>query len=264
MYYCIDSLRRWTEIHLSDQQKSATFRRIASRLLDKYGRKSILREFRERFRPSLSNSLIDSAHDLKQFWESAHVSGAHLWISGTPPKEIYERLNIEKLISVKGLSILNVGVGEGYCEMDLVERGQLVDSLDVCDSAISKVKGYIRQGFLDAQDLPSRSYDLVIHHLVAQHMTHEDLREQLRQLLRALKSDGLLAMQFASSQSVAGLVVSDREEHVVMSGGVLRSKDFMKDLIESCSGSVMELFDKEAWTNSDCQYISAHITSNQS
>ena len=211
---------------MSDQQKSATFRRVVSRLLDKYGRKSVLRELRERFRPSLSNSLINSAHDLEQFWEAAHVSGAHLWISGTPPKEIYERLNIKKLVGVKGLSILNVGVGEGYCEMDLVEKGHLVDALDVCNSAISKVHDFIRQGYLAAQDLPSRSYDLIIHHLVAQHMTHEDLREQLIHLLRALKGDGLLAMQFASSQSNADLVVSDFEEQVVMSGGVLRSKDF--------------------------------------
>lgn len=247
------------EIHLSDQQKSATFRRLVNRLRDRYGRKSILREFRERFRPTHSKSLIDSAHDLKQFWELAHVSGAHLWISGTPPKEIYERLNIQRLIGAKGLSILNVGVGEGYCEMDLVERGHSVDALDVCDSAISKVDGYIRRGYLAAPDLPSRSYDLIIHHLVAQHMTHEDLREQLTHLIRALKRDGLLAMQFASSQSNSDLVVSDSDEQVVMSGGVLRSKDFMRDLIESCSGTIAGLFNKEAWTNSDCQYISAHI-----
>ena len=252
------------EIRLSDQQKSATIRRVVSRLLDKYGRKSILREFRERFRPSLSNSLIDSAADFKQFWESAHVSGAHLWISGTPPKEIYERLNIQNLIGARGLSILNVGVGEGYCEMDLVERGQLVDSLDVCDSAISKVKGYIRQGFLDAQDLPSRSYDLIIHHLVAQHMTHENLREQLIHLLRALKRDGLLAMQFASSQRNSDLVVSDIQNQVVMSGGVLRSKAFMERLVESCEGTVAGLFNKEAWSNSDCLYVTAHIVSNHS
>lgn len=247
------------EIHLPDQQKSATMRLVVSRLLDEYGRKSVWREIRERFRPSLSNSLIDSATDLKQFWELAHVSGAHLWISGTPPKEIYERLNIKELIDTKGLSILNVGVGEGYCERDLVERGHLVDALDVCDSAIIKVVGFVRQGYLASQDLPSRSYDLIIHHLVAQHMTHEDLREQITHLLRALKRDGLLAMQFASSQSNSDLVVSDSDEQVVMSGGVLRSKDFMMDLIESCSGTIAGLFDREAWTNSDCQYISAHI-----
>ena len=251
-------------IHLSDQQKSATFRRVVSRLLDKYGRKSVLRELRERFRPSLSNSLINSSHDPEQFWEAAHVSGAHLWISGTPPKEIYERLNIKKLVGVKGLSILNVGVGEGYCEMDLVERGHSVDALDVSESAISKVDRYIGRGYLSAQDLPGHYYDLIIHHLVAQHMTHEDLREQLIHLLRALKGDGLLAMQFASSQSNADLVVSDLNQHVVMSGGVLRSKDFMKNLIESCQGSVTGLFDKEAWTNSDCLYVSAHIVTQYS
>lgn len=244
---------------MSDQQKSATIKRALSRLLDKYGRKSILRELRERFRPSLSNRLIDSATDLKQFWELAHVSRAHLWISGTPPKEIYERLNIKELIDTKGLSILNVGVGEGYCERDLVERGHLVDALDVCDSAIIKVVGFVRQGYLASQDLPGMSYDLIIHHLVAQHMTHDNLRDQLTHLLRALKRDGLLAMQFASSQSNSDLVVSDVQKEVVMSGGILRSKDFMKDLIENCEGSVVELFDREAWTNSDCLYVSAHI-----
>jgi len=247
------------EIHLSDQQKSATFRRLVNRLRDKYGRKSILREFRERFRPTHSKSLIDSAHDLKQFWELAHVSGAHLWISGTPPMEIYERLNINKLIDGKTISILNVGVGEGYCEMDLAERGHSVDALDVSESAISKVDRYIGRGYLSAQDLPGHYYDLIIHHLVAQHMTHEDLRDQLNHLMRALSPEGLLAMQFGSSQSNGDLVVSDLDQHVVMSGGVLRSKDFMRHLIDSCSGTVVGLFDKEAWANSDCQYVLAHI-----
>lgn len=244
---------------MSDQQRSANFKRVSSRLLDKYGRRSMTRALRERFRPSLSNNLIESSTNLKQFWDLAHKSGAHLWISGTPPKEIYERLNIENLLSVGGLSILNVGVGEGYCEMDLVERGHLLDALDICDSAISKVDSYIRHGYLAAQNLPSQSYDLILHHLVAQHMSHEDLREQLRHLLRSLKRDGLLAMQFASSQSKSDLVVSDGDEHIVMSGGILRSKKFMTELIESCEGSVAGLFDREAWANSDCLYISVHV-----
>lgn len=247
------------ELRLPDQQKSVTLRRIISRLMDPFGRKSFLREIRDRFRPEHAKKLVLSADGSEQFWNEAHTSGVHLWISGTPPKEIYGRLHVRQLLSGNGLSILNVGVGEGYCEVDLHRKGHFVDALDISEVAIKKVEKFVGSGFLSAHDLPESKYDLIIHHLVAQHMTHKELEEQLFQMIRSLKPLGLLAMQFASSQITPEFNASDDDKTLVMSGGVLRSKRLIREIVENSFGLIKNFYEKENWSNSDCQYITVHI-----
>jgi len=233
--------------------------RALVRLFDSFGRRNIYRNFRDRLRPALASRLVETSVDNEQFWEAAHKRNVHLWISGTPPKEIYERLNIRELLLCKGLSVLNVGVGEGYCEEDLARNGHFVDSLDISRSALERVSRFTAHAYLMARDLQDETYDLVIHHLVAQHMTHQALQDQLTHLVRALKCEGLIAMQFASSQSVPDRTSSDSDGSVVKSGGIFRSKNFMRSLVTICGGTIENLFEKEAWLNSDCQYMTAHI-----
>jgi SAM-dependent methyltransferase len=48
--------------------------------------------------------------------------------------------------------------------------------------------------------LPSSHYDLAISHLTAQHMTDEDLREQIREVTRALKVGGIFSLHLAGSR----------------------------------------------------------------
>lgn len=244
---------------MNNRQKSVTIKKIIQRLLDPFGRKSLLRELRDRLRPSQANRLVDESESLSDFWERAHASNTHLWISGTPPKEIYERLNIGDLISENKFSILNVGVGEGYCEADLSNKGHSVDALDISQSALKRVQKHVRNGFLSARDLPTNSYDLIVHHLVAQHMSHNDLEEQVTHLIRSLKKNGVIAMQFASSQRDHTLVTSDQVKSVVMSGGVLRSKNSIQEIAIHSSGRIRNFFDKEDWLNSECRYVTAHI-----
>lgn len=244
---------------MNNPQKSVTIRRVIQRLMDPFGRKSLLRELRDRFRPSHAKLLVDESDSLPDFWERAHASSTHLWISGTPPKEIYERLNISELVSENKFSILNVGVGEGYCEADLSNKGHSVDALDISQSALRRVHKHVRKGFLSARDLPTNSYDLIVHHLVAQHMSHKDLEEQVTHLIRSLKKNGLIAMQFASSQRDHTLVTSDENKSVVMSGGVLRSKNSIQEIATHSSGRIQNFFDKEDWSNSECRYVTAHI-----
>jgi 2-polyprenyl-3-methyl-5-hydroxy-6-metoxy-1,4-benzoquinol methylase len=207
--------------------------------------------------------LVNEATSLTDFWESAHRSDTHLWISGTPPKEIYDRLNVSKFLTENKLSILNVGVGEGYCEVDLTNKGHSVDSLDISQSALIRVQKYVREGFLSADDLPSNRYDLIIHHLVAQHMSCKDLEVQVAQLVRSLSPTGVIAMQFASSQSDHTLTTSNQSESVLMPGGVLRSKTSIQEIAHRSLGMVQAFFDNENWSHSDCRFLTAHIVRNE-
>ena len=234
--------------------------RIIRRLLDPFGRKSLARDLYDRFRPLHAPGLVKSANGIVDFWDKAHATSSHLWISGTPPREIYERLKVEKLLTAGSLSILNVGVGEGYCEFDLKKKKHLVDSLDISQVALNRVLKVVGTGFLNASLLPLNKYDLILHHLVAQHMTHKDLETQLLYLIGALKNGGLIAMQFASNSTDKNFVQSDADTVVVMSGGVLRSKKFIEDIVKQSGGKVVAFYENEIWANSDCQYISVLIS----
>ena len=234
--------------------------RIIRRLLDPYGRKSLIRDLYDRFRPLHAPGLVKSAVGIVDFWDKAHATSSHLWISGTPPREIYERLKVEKLLAAGSLSILNVGVGEGYCECYLTKKKHLVVSLDISLVALNRVMKVVGAGFVSANLLPLNKYDLILHHLVAQHMTHKDLGSQLSNLINSLKDDGLVAMQFASSSTDKNFVQSDADTAVVMSGGVLRSKKFIEDIVKQSGGKALAFYENEIWANSDCQYISVHIS----
>ncbi len=241
------------------EQSASTLSRIISRLLDPFGRKSLFRDLCDRFRPSHAPGLVKSAVGIVDFWDKAHATSSHLWISGTPPREIYGRLKVEKLLASRSLSVLNVGVGEGYCEFDLTKKKHSVDSLDISQVALNRVGKVIGAGFLSASLLPLNKYDLILHHLVAQHMTHKDLEIQLVNLINSLKDDGLIAMQFASSAKIKNFVESDADPVVVMSGGVLRSKKFIEEIVNQNGGKAIAFYENEIWANSDCQYLSVHI-----
>lgn len=244
---------------MNKHQNRITIRKVLDRFLDPFGRKSTFRALRETLRPSHAMLLVNEAVSSTDFWENAHRSGAHLWISGTPPREIYTRLNISEVVSRDKLSILNVGVGEGYCEVDLTNKGHSVDSLDISRSALMRVRNYVREGFLSAHDLQSNRYDLIIHHLVAQHMSCKDLEVQVTQLVRSLSRTGVIALQFASSQSDHTLTTSNQSESVLMQGGVLRSKTSIKGIANVSLGKLENFFDNENWSHSDCRFVTAHI-----
>lgn len=239
-----------------------TIKKLLDRFLDPFGRKNTFRAVREILRPSHAMLLVSEATSSTDFWENAHRSGSHLWISGTPPKEIYARLNVSRFLSHDKLLILNVGVGEGYCEVDLTNKGHFVDSLDISPSALFRVRKYVREGFLSAHDLPSNRYDLIIHHLVAQHMSCKDLEVQVAQLVRSLNPTGVIALQFASSQSDHTLITSNQSESVLMQGGVLRSQTSIQRITDRSLGIVEAFFDNENWSHSDCRFVTAHIVRN--
>jgi SAM-dependent methyltransferase len=141
------------------------------------------------------------AVSIEKWWELNHQEKNErffFWLTGSAGPEVWEYLEVEDRI-VAGAVVLNVGVGRGYCTRELAKRKSIVHVLDISESALEKVKdvaaGIWRPSTLGV--LPADTFDLAISNLVAQHMRDNDLEEQIRRIVPALKQKGVFALQFA-------------------------------------------------------------------
>ncbi len=208
------------------------------------------------------HGVVDESPSVQEFWNTAHREGMHLWLTGSEPREVFRRLGIEERLfgtQVSELEILNVGVGEGYCTRYLSEHGAVVDCLDISEVALKRVRPFSRQRFLTVDDCASNSYDLIIHHLVAQHMSHIDLQRQMAGLIRALKPQGILAIQYAGSAHDDSLTTWDPDERMCKTGGVLRSNAFFSELVTKAGGKVENMTYAETNLRYGSRFAVAHI-----
>lgn len=177
------------------------------------------------------------------FWEQAHQKNAHLWLTGSDPSEVLGRLGVNDAIlelrnDLGEPRVLDVGVGEGLMSKFLSQNSVSHDSLDISSHALNKVGSNCRHTFLSGSDLPDETYDVIMHHLVAQHMSHQDLSDQLTELLRALRPGGTLALQYSATQDLT-LQEDDSESHQKM-GAVTRNPNWFSEYIENSNQCVIE------------------------
>jgi SAM-dependent methyltransferase len=164
-----------------------------------------------------------------EFWEAAHQQNAHLWLTGSDPDEVLDRLGIKPLIvklrnSGGPARVLDVGVGEGRMARHLSAQEVRHDALDISPTAVARASQWCERGFTSTGELPSDTYDVIMHHLVAQHMSHRDLEEQIRSLVNSLRKGGVLALQYSATDSLA-VADSDDEQHQKM-GAVTRNPEW--------------------------------------
>jgi 2-polyprenyl-3-methyl-5-hydroxy-6-metoxy-1,4-benzoquinol methylase len=191
-----------------------------------------------------SASLLDTSKSVEEFWESSHEIDSELWLTGTDPDWLFNFYDLKSLIkdSDKKLKILNVGVGRGGCTKELAKNGHLVSALDISSAALEKVAKYVQQTYLanDVKTLPTSEFDLIIHHLVAQHMSIDDLKLQVESLISSLAKNGMLCMQIASYQKNDRNDSGDGKMECMM-GAVGRSEEAIKILFDRPSLTVLEI-----------------------
>lgn len=189
-----------------------------------------------------------SVKDLDGFWEDAHAERKSLWLTGSHPKEVIDRLDILIEIADNPHPILDVGVGLGFMVQFLSERGKSVSALDISRTGLDRVRNLVTATYRDSSDLPDETFGLIMHHLVAQHMSDKDLLPQMRHLIRSLSENRLVAMQFASPPkggSSAAVQTIERQA----GGGVTRSPDEMRELVLEAGGEVLEVLPREVFPN---------------
>jgi len=191
-----------------------------------------------------SASLLDTSKSVEEFWESSHEIDSELWLTGTDPDWLFNFYDLNALIKDRNrkLKILNVGVGRGGCTKELAKNGHLVSALDISSAALEKVAKYVQQTYLanDVKTLPTSEFDLIIHHLVAQHMSIDDLKLQVESLISSLAKNGMLCMQIASYQKNDRNDSGDGKMECMM-GAVGRSEEAIKILFDRPSLTVLEI-----------------------
>jgi SAM-dependent methyltransferase len=94
--------------------------------------------------------------------------------------------------------VLNIGVGSGYLEQLLLNRGVDVSSLDPSPESIDRLRNEpnmgarARAGYSQSLPFGDRSFDTVIMTEVLEHLPDEVLHQTLDEVGRVLKSDGEL------------------------------------------------------------------------
>lgn len=172
--------------------------------------------------------------EVAAFWDEAHQRNAHLWLTGSDPSEVLERLGVSSEIlqastHSENAKVLDVGVGEGLMSNFLTRHNLYHDCLDISANALTKVGNTCRNTFLDASDLVSETYDLIMHHLVAQHMSHSNLTDQLRHLVRSLRSDGMLRLQYSTTSQL--ILEGDDSENQQKTGAVNRNPEWFRSAV---------------------------------
>jgi hypothetical protein len=187
---------------------------------------------------------------IEEWWSSCHSSKSdHLspvsklscsyFISDHGGPDLWKALNIANRIAPNVL-VLEIGVGGGKDIRELHARGVKVHGLDITPEALDKVQAFTEGQWLEPQIelLPENFFDIAISHLVTQHIANETLSRQIKYVLRALKTNGIFAMQFADR--VTGVDRASYAETLdcQKEGGVCRSLGMMKEIVNTSGGKI--------------------------
>ena len=189
---------------------------------------------------------------IKDWWDEQHITHNRKWLTSTSLEKYVEYLEIAKEYNLAE-TVLEVGCGTGRATRELCLY-KTVDVLDISDVAIANVANVIRQGYLCPTQLLGNTYDLIIHHLVCQHMTTSDFGNQLCELIRSLKDTGILALQFADAPGRNPNNL-EAQQH----GGILYSTIEIAAMVLECGGSVIKISDPITFEHVAAVWYAAHI-----
>jgi len=173
---------------------------------------------------------------IKSFWENNHQKHEIRFLTGSSISNVANFLGFADFLR-PGMRILNIGLGTGRCSKELNARDIIVDGLDISRNAIENCLDYIDRGFTDPRQLPSRQYDLAICNLVAQHASDIDLIVLMQNVLRSLKDNAPLAIQYASPPN--GNREYDETLERQRMGTVQRTPEHFERLVDLAGGRVI-------------------------
>ena len=192
----------------------------------------------------------ENGHEsIEDWWDACHT-GAHpeteFFLTGHQGPEVWKQLQILSMLE-PGVTVLNIGVGQGHCTRNLAALGCNVSVLDISSFALDKVRNVICAGYLAAalDDIPANTFDLALSFLVVQHMEHRALTDQLTAVFRALKPKGLFALQYAYPLDPSAPIAEDTPERCKV-GGVVRQPKDMERLCTNAGFAVLR-----TWVHSE-------------
>lgn len=183
---------------------------------------------------------------IKKNWDGFHRNMDIGALSGCLYDETIDFLQVREYIVPKAM-VLEMGVGLGYVTKDLSKRC-FVSALDISDIALNRVKSYCNAVYnvKDIEDIPYNTFDLILCHNLIQHIPTELLMVELKHIIRSLKSTGILAMEFVSTNTINE---PDCVLHYENVGCYCRTPEFMENLIHILGGKSKMIVNKQCSVN---------------
>lgn len=146
------------------------------------------------------------------------------------------QLRVNEMLGIH--SLLNIGVGFGYFEKWARVAVDRLDAMDVAEEAKKVVDGVVDHFYLDPADLPENTYDLITEFLVAQHIEDVTLGEHLWYGIRALKPDGVFAIQSSDfdHEPSAGELEKQDDLAWYQAGAYKRTPAWFAEKVDACGG----------------------------
>jgi SAM-dependent methyltransferase len=193
---------------------------------------------------------------MEEWWNECHETPGSLYISNYGGRSLWKAMNIRRRVRWRR-KVLEIGVGDGKNIRSLRRRGCKVYALDITPAAFEKVKGLTTETWLAPENLPDNFFDLAISHLVTQHIDNGTLELQVRNVLRSLRTGGLLAMQFADWMGIA--TDYDESFQFQQSGTVRRTLEMIRHIISACEGRIVWVSDPIDFPEFHSRWFYVHI-----
>jgi SAM-dependent methyltransferase len=192
--------------------------------------------------------------EIINYWDTCHTNNDKMWLAGSHLQEVLLSLDI-KAVKVNGNTLV-IGVGLGYEVQGLREFTTLVDVLDISEVALSRVRDITHAQYLASEiwKLPISRYDLVISHLVAQHMNDRDFKKQLELVIRSLKADGVYALQIAFDPQDKRTREEVQGIESQKTGYVFRSLGKINDMVTAFGGFISSATEPRIFEHTTIQH----------
>lgn len=198
---------------------------------------------------------MTNIEERKAIWEKFHKDKNLAALSGCQLNETLDSLQVRDLIEKEnGLAnVLEVGVGLGYVTEGL-NKIAFVSALDISEEALRRVASYCIALYKveEIEDLPIGVFHVILATNIAQHIPPELFRIELYYLIRSLRSDGVLALEYVSSI---------KADEIGIPGGVgeyCRSPKLMESIVDACGG-IMEEKSRAAISIAGSNITGAHF-----
>ena len=192
----------------------------------------------------------------KIFWNTQHTNNIIPTLSGCEYDETIDFMKIRELTK-PDIKVLEIGVGMGYVTKGFHDYGCEVNALDISDVALERVKAICNSVYStnDLEKLPTNYFDLILCRNVVQHVATDFLINELTHIMRSLNQDGVLAIQFVSSNQVEdnGLNVNYDTSEL---GEYCRTPQYFEKIINNLGGTCEVVLDIS------CNFTYSKVTGN--
>lgn len=194
-------------------------------------------------------------------WDRAHLEQNISALTGTGFDAHLSILGCRNFFTSES-RVLCIGVGTGQWVRDCAIRATKTWALDISPLA-SRSIGDDVTFCAYAEQLPTSSIDLALSNYVAPHMSDHDLECQLKEVIRSLTPNGILAMHykepFTVEQPVDNWAGEPKEAEIATMAAVLRRRSHLTEMVEWSGGQVIGVVAEFPCERLKINEVSIHI-----